>query len=70
MIQPGIELPAVQAIGRGVSTAAAPIGGVQFGVNVSVDMAEMAGWEPARIAAFFSGIAEVLSAKKGVEPEE
>jgi DNA-binding IclR family transcriptional regulator len=42
-------------------------GGVQFHVAIKVDMKEMAGWAPDRIAAFFSGIAQVLAAKKGTE---
>lgn len=42
-------------------------GGIQFHVGIKVDMSEMAGWTPDRIAAFFSGIAQVLAAKKGAE---
>lgn len=42
-------------------------GGVQFSVLIKVDMKEMAGWTPDRIAAFFSGLAQVLAAKKGTE---
>jgi hypothetical protein len=30
-------------------------------------LAEMAGWSPDRIAAFFAGLAQVLAAKKGTE---
>jgi len=44
-------------------------GAIQFEVNVHVDMSEFAGWQPARIAAFFNGIAQVLSAKGMVEQE-
>jgi hypothetical protein len=44
-------------------------GVVQFDVSVRVDMNEFAGWQPARIAAFFNGIAQVLSAKGAVEQE-
>lgn len=40
---------------------------VQFHVDVRVDMAELSGWRPDRIAAFFSGLAQVLAAKGGVE---
>ncbi len=40
-----------------------PAGGVQFGINISVDMADLAGWAPERIAALFAGIAQVMSAK-------
>jgi hypothetical protein len=42
-------------------------GTVQFHVSVRVDMAEMAGWQPERIAAFFAGIAQVLAAKGSIE---
>ena len=42
-------------------------GVVQFHVSVKVDMKEFAGWEPERIASFFSGIAQVLAAKGNVE---
>ncbi len=44
-------------------------GAVNFDVSVHIDMAEFAGWQPARIAAFFSGIAQVLSAKGMIEQE-
>jgi hypothetical protein len=44
-------------------------GAVNFDVSVHIDMAEFAGWQPARIAAFFNGIAQVLSAKGMVEKE-
>jgi hypothetical protein len=39
------------------------VDGIQFNVTVKVDMAEIAGWDPARITAFFGGIAQVLAAK-------
>jgi len=42
-------------------------GGVQFHVAIKVDMKEMSGWSPDRISAFFSGLAQVLAAKKGTE---
>jgi hypothetical protein len=44
-------------------------GGVDFNVNVQVDMAEFGTWHPDRIAAFFKGIALVLAAKAGIEKE-
>ncbi len=44
-------------------------GAVHFNVSVRVEMAEFAGWQPERISAFFSGIAEVLKAKTGIETE-
>lgn len=42
-------------------------GGVQFSVDVNVDMKEIATWSPERINAFFAGIAQVLAAKGGME---
>jgi hypothetical protein len=42
-------------------------GAVQFNIAVKVDMDEFAGWKADRIAAFFGGIAQVLSAKAAVE---
>jgi len=42
-------------------------GAVNFNVSVRVDMAEFANWKPERIAAFFSGMAQVLAAKADVE---
>lgn len=44
-------------------------GAVQFSINLKVDMAEFAGWEPDRITAFFAGIAQVLAAKAKVEQD-
>jgi hypothetical protein len=41
-------------------------GAVQFHVSVRVDMDEFASWDPARIQAFFAGIAQVLAAKKAL----
>jgi hypothetical protein len=40
---------------------------VAFNVTVHVDMNEFATWQPARITAFFGGIAQVLAAKAAVE---
>ena len=51
---------------RGVSSnfdQGNPEGLLQFAVNVRVDMAEIRTWRPDRIAAFFTGIAQVLAAK-------
>ncbi len=42
-------------------------GAIQFHVSIKVDMREMSGWQPDRITAFFSGLAQVLAAKKGTE---
>lgn len=49
------------------SFAAPTAGVVQFNIAVKVDMAELSGWQPERISAFFSGIAQVLAAKGNVE---
>lgn len=40
-------------------------GRIQINVSVDVDMAELSSWQPDRLSAFFSGIAQVLAAKKG-----
>jgi hypothetical protein len=42
-------------------------GGVNFQISLQVDMDELAGWDPQRITAFFSGIAAVLAAKGELE---
>jgi hypothetical protein len=42
-------------------------GAMRFNISFSVDMVEMASWKADRIAAFFSGIAQVLAAKAEVE---
>lgn len=42
-------------------------GRVQFHVSINVSMQEMSTWTPDRITAFFSGLAQVLAAKKGTE---
>lgn len=39
--------------------------GIRFTINFDVSMQEMAGWTPDRIAAFFAGVAQVISAKQG-----
>ncbi len=48
----------------------APEGGVNFQIGVHVDMRELREWEPQRIAAFFSGMAQVLAAKGGLETDD
>jgi hypothetical protein len=45
-------------------------GGIQFHVDVRVDMEELAGWRADRITAFFNGIAQVLAAKGNIEQSE
>jgi hypothetical protein len=60
----------VQVSGRStVNTAFTQMtgGAVNFNIAVKVDMDEFAGWKADRIAAFFGGIAQVLSAKAAVE---
>lgn len=47
--------------------AQTPEGAVNFHIAIRVEMAEFAGWQPQRIAAFFNGIAAVLAAKANVE---
>lgn len=42
-------------------------GGVEFHVSIQTDMAELSTWSADRITAFFSGLAQVLAAKKGLE---
>ena len=49
--------------------AQAGAGAVQFQVSFKVDMAEVSGWSPERISAFFAGIAQVLAAKGSIEKE-
>jgi hypothetical protein len=39
--------------------------GINFSVDISVDMTEMAAWEADRIQAFFLGLSAVISAKRG-----
>ncbi|MBT9444416.1 MAG: hypothetical protein IV086_01815 [Hyphomonadaceae bacterium] len=47
---------------------ASSAGQVSFQVSINVDMAELSGWPADRIAAFFSGMAQVIAAKnKGSE---
>ena len=38
-------------------------GAVEFNINVKLNMAELAGWAPDRITAFFTGLSMVLAAK-------
>lgn len=42
-------------------------GAIQFDISVRVRMSEMAAWSPERISAFFSGVAQVLSARGSKE---
>src|SRR6266508_2646877 len=41
-------------------------GGMQFSVQFRMAASDFEGWDPARIAAFFAGIAQVLAAKGGI----
>ena len=42
-------------------------GVVRFNISVEVGTSEFSGWQPERIAAFFSGMAQVLAAKGNLE---
>lgn len=67
---PPAPAPATTQRGSSVTTSfsGAPTEGVvQFHVSVKVDMSEFKGWDPARITAFFGGIAQVLAAKGRIE---
>lgn len=61
--------PAQQSSRSSVATAfmQPTEGTVQFHISVKVDMKEFSGWQADRIAAFFSGIAQVLAAKGEIE---
>jgi hypothetical protein len=47
--------------------AQSPEGAIQFHISIRVGMSEFGGWAPDRIAAFMSGIAQILAAKADVE---
>lgn len=49
------------------SFSQSPEGAIQFSVNVNVDLRELAQWRPEVVAAFFNGVAQVISAKAMVE---
>lgn len=50
--------------GGGTSTSSGrPEGQIRFAVSVNIDVAELRGWSPDRIAKLFSGISDVLAAK-------
>lgn len=66
------EPPSTTSAARSASVAtnfAQKAGVISFDISVRVDMTELVGWEPARIAAFFAGIAQVVSAKGVFEKE-
>jgi hypothetical protein len=44
--------------------------GINFQVSLKVTMAEIAGWEPDRITAFFAGLAQVIAAKGRLEEQK
>jgi hypothetical protein len=52
------------------SNPALSAGGINFEINVNVNMAELSGWGADRITAFFSGVAQVLAAKAAAEKEK
>lgn len=43
------------------------IGTLRFHVDLSVNLREMKDWEPARIAAYFRGLAQVVAARQNKE---
>jgi hypothetical protein len=43
---------------------AAQSGAISFQISVNVSMAELAGWAPDRITAFFAGVAQAMAAQK------
>lgn len=59
------ESPSVSAVSTGFSNPGDGV--VQFHIDVRVDMAELSTWSADRIAAFFSGVAQVLTAKGRME---
>lgn len=69
MKNPDVQTPDTSLRPPKLSTAFAQLGegAMRFNVSFTVDMAEMANWRAERIAAFFSGIAQVLAAKAEVE---
>jgi hypothetical protein len=70
--RPEERVPEIPARSNRVNTSyggQSPDGGVDFHVDVHVDMAEIGGWHPDRITAFFRGLALVLTAKSGIEKE-
>lgn len=55
----------------GVTSFPSPTEGtIQLDLSVRVRMAEMAGWSPEQIAAFFAGVAQALAAKGQDQGEE
>ena len=68
---PAAETPRETPLRTNVATAflQPTEGAVQFHIQVKVDMKELGTWKNDRIAAFFTGIAQVLQAKADVEKE-
>jgi hypothetical protein len=64
---PAAREPQIRSTAVSTVFSQQPEGVVQFHVSVRVDMAELSGWAPERISAFFAGIAQVLAAKGAVE---
>jgi hypothetical protein len=63
------SVPTVRSSAISTAFAQPTQGVVNFHVDVKINMDEFAHWSPARIAALFSGIAQVLAAKGGLEKE-
>lgn len=55
-------------VGGGSGSGGRPEGAIRFAVSVNIDLAEMRGWSPDRIAKLFEGISKVIAAKGG-DPE-
>jgi hypothetical protein len=65
--QPSMEQPAPQPIAPTVASSApsssTASGRIQINVSIDLDMTQLAGWQPDRIAALFAGMAQVIAAK-------
>jgi hypothetical protein len=61
-VQPSTNSPLAAALFPGGAN-----GAVHFNISVQVNMAELSGWQPDRIATFFAGIAQVLAARGKTE---
>lgn len=61
------NLPVLPSEAKDLRTSHGPANGVNFSVDINVDMAELSGWSADRIAAFFAGLAQVIAAKGSVQ---
>lgn len=70
---PNFEKAALSMLPPVAEKAANPApsaGAIGFEIKVNVSMAELSGWGPERITAFFNGVAQVLAAKGAAEKEK